>query len=150
MEYPRSPAKEGRAMPKTVLIIEDDEDTRTIYTEGLQDAGYRVIGARNGAEGVHLARTSRPQLILLDIRMPVMDGLDALRYLRSLRETERIPICGISAHSLSEEEQSRAGAMSFDCFLMKPIDPRDVVAEVLSQIGPPEQGPSAVEPPQAD
>jgi CheY-like chemotaxis protein len=136
-------------MRKSVLIIEDDEDTRTIYSEALADKGYAVFTARNGAEGVHMARTKRPSLILLDIRMPVMDGLDALIYLKSLRETQRIPICGISAYMLEEEEQARVGEMAFDCFLMKPIEPREIVAQVVSQIGPAD-GPESLDVPPAE
>ena len=62
------------SVPKTVLIVEDDEDTRTVYADALRERGYRVLTATQGAEGVHLARRHRPDLILLDIRMPVMDG----------------------------------------------------------------------------
>lgn len=124
-------------MPKTVLIIEDDEDMRGIYSAALSRRGYRVLSAGQGAEGVHLARTRQPDLILLDIRMPVMSGWGAIRYLRSYRETQRIPICVISAHEPEAEELQTLGEQAFDCFLTKPIDPTALVAEVEARIGPP-------------
>ena len=124
-------------MPKTVLIIEDDEDMRGIYSAALSRRGYQVLSASQGAEGVHLARTRRPDLILMDIRMPVMSGWGAIRYLRSYRETQKIPVCVISAHEPEEEELEKLGGPALDCFLTKPIDPTALVAEVEARIGPP-------------
>lgn len=124
-------------MSKQVLIIEDDEDARIMYQNALKARGYTVTTARQGAEGVHLARKLRPNLILLDIRMPVMNGWQALRYLRSYDETRSIPVCAISAYPREKEEMERLGTMDYDCYLMKPISPRDVVAEVERWIGPP-------------
>ena len=83
-------------MPKSILIVDDDEDNRRIYSAALSERGYRVLVAMHGAEGVHLARTHKPALILLDIRMPVMDGWGAIRWLKSYPETRRIPVCAIS------------------------------------------------------
>jgi two-component system, cell cycle response regulator DivK len=124
-------------MSKSVLVIEDDENLREIYRTALSARGYDVITTTHGAEGVHRARRGKPDLILLDIRMPVMDGWDALLYLRSLDETKGVPICAISAHLPTAEERERIGEMDFDCFLMKPIGPEQIVAEVERQIGPP-------------
>ena len=118
-------------MPETVPVIEDDDDMRGIYTAALSRRGYRVLSAAQGAEGVDLARTRQPDLILLDIRMPVMSGWGAIRYLRPYRETQRIPICVISAHEPEEEELQTLGERAFDCFLTKPIDPTVVVGPIL-------------------
>lgn len=123
-------------MPKTILIIEDDADTREIYTAALQQRGFRVVTATHGAEGVHLARRTRPDLILLDIRMPILDGWGAARYLKSDPETRNIPICAISAYGSEEEEAETSARVNFDCFLMKPIAPEVIVAEIESRIGP--------------
>lgn len=127
-------------MPKTVLIVEDDEDTRSIYGTAVSERGYRVLTATHGAEGVHLARRYRPDLILLDIRMPVMDGWQAMRYLKGDLQTRNIPICAISAYSVDDEERQAALRMEFDCVLAKPMDPREVVSEVERLIGPPDAG----------
>ena len=81
-------------MAKTVLIVEDDSDTRDIYQTALTERGYDVLVAIDGAEGVHIARKHHPDLILLDIRMPVMDGWQAVCYLRSFPQTQKIPSAG--------------------------------------------------------
>lgn len=124
-------------MPKTILIVEDDEDTRSIYATALTGRGYRVLVATQGAEGVHLARRHHPDLILLDIRMPILNGWGAARYLRADPETRNIPICAISAYEVDDEERELAERVEFDCFLTKPIDPREVVAEVEARVGSP-------------
>jgi CheY-like chemotaxis protein len=128
-------------MPKTVLIVEDDEDTRSIYASGLRARGYGVLTATQGAEGVHLARRNLPDLILLDIRMPVLNGWGAAHYLKTDPETRRIPIWGISAYDLDEEERTEVQRLGhFDHFLMKPTDPSVVIAEIEEVLGPPENG----------
>jgi CheY-like chemotaxis protein len=132
-KYENSPAK--RTMPKTVLIIEDDADIQAIFAKVLYSKGYSVLTATQGAEGVHLARKYRPEMILLDIRMPVMDGWGALRYLRSYTETREIPVCGISAMASSTALEGEDG-VSFDHILKKPIDPVEVVRVVEGRIGP--------------
>ena len=124
-------------MPRSVLIVDDDEDNRRIYSAALSERGYRVLVAKHGAEGVHIARAHRPALILLDIRMPVMDGWGAIRWLKSYPETRSIPVCAISAYAPDEEELRRVGENAFDSYLMKPLDPRDLVAEVEARIGRP-------------
>lgn len=126
-------------MPKSVLIIEDDPDTRAIYSSALADRGYLVLTATQGAEGVHLARRTRPELILLDIRMPVLDGWGAARYLRSDSETRHIPICAMSADGIHEEDPAMTGRAEFDCFVMKPLAPAAVVELVERHIGPPDE-----------
>jgi CheY-like chemotaxis protein len=123
------------SVPKTVLIVEDDEDTRAVYADALRERGYRVLTATQGAEGVHLARRHRPDLILLDIRMPVMDGWEAARYIKSDLGISGVPICAISAYGLEPGEMEESARQYFDCFLMKPIDPKTVADEVDRRIG---------------
>lgn len=127
-------------MARTILIIEDDADTREIYRAALERRGYRVITATQGAEGVHLARRTSPDLILLDIRMPILNGWGAARYLKSDPETRNIPICAISAYDSEEEGADAAARVDFDCFLMKPISPEAIVAEIEARVGPPSPG----------
>jgi CheY-like chemotaxis protein len=123
-------------MPKTVLIVEDDDHLRGIYAAAVTHRGYEVITATQGAEGVHIARTHRPEMILLDLRMPVMDGHLAMRYLRSFHETAGIPVCAISGF-LPDYEPSDDDRLAFDAVLRKPVEPGDVVLEVEHWIGPP-------------
>lgn len=122
-------------MPKTVLIIEDDADIQAIFAKVLYSKGYSVLTATQGAEGVHLARKYRPEMILLDIRMPVMDGWGALKYLKSYSETREIPVCGISAMAPGPAAGGEEG-VNFDHILKKPIDPVEVVRVVEGRIGP--------------
>lgn len=123
-------------MPKTVLVVEDDADTRNIYGTALSECGYRVLMAVHGAEGVALARRFRPDLILMDIRMPVMDGWHAMQYLRSYRYTSAIPVCAMSAYAPEADEADAVERLGFECFLMKPLAPKRIVEEVEVRIGP--------------
>lgn len=111
-------------------------DARTIFRDALVKRGYRVLTATQGAEGVHVARRQRPDLILLDIRMPVMDGLDAIRYLKSDERTARIPVWGISAF-LADVNQEDPHLGRFDRLLAKPVQPAELVSAIEGQFGPP-------------
>lgn len=122
---------------KLVLIVDDDDDTRTIYGGILARHGYEVLTATQGAEGVHMARGHSPDLVLMDVHMPVMDGCHAAWYLKSDPLTSQIPICGLSAYYSEVEARQQAHAESFDCLLPKPPEPAKVVRTVESMIGPP-------------
>ena len=119
-------------MPKTILIVEDDFDTTLVYAEALMHRGYDVLAARNGAEGVQLAIRHQPRLILMDIRMPIMDGFQAVNYLKSDAVTRSIPVWGISAHF--DEEPSIPGG--FSRILHKPFLPSELITMVEELLGP--------------
>jgi two-component system, cell cycle response regulator DivK len=121
---------------KTILIVEDQFDNRIIYATMLEHAGYAVLEAQNGAEGIVRAREHRPDLILMDLSMPVMDGWEATRRLKEDEELGEIPVFAISAHVLMEGEDERALRVGFERYLTKPMDPRDVLQEVIDRIGP--------------
>ena len=125
-------SRSHRSAVKTVLLVEDDEDTRTIYSLALQERGYRVLTANHGAEGVYLARRYSPDLVLLDIRMPIMDGWHAVEYLKHDVETRSIPVWGISAHF---DDQPAEGS-GFSRLIPKPLPPNDMVALVEGFLGP--------------
>ena len=76
---------------KTVLLVEDNEDNRTVYRTILEHFGYRVIEARNGEDGIRMAREDHPDLILMDISIPLVDGWEATRILKADSETSSIP-----------------------------------------------------------
>ncbi|CAN5701354.1 response regulator [soil metagenome] len=122
-------------MARLILIVEDDADTRTIYTRALEAQGYEVLVATQGAEGVHLARRHQPDLILMELRMPVMDGVEAIRYLKADPQTSAIPVCAISAHNLGNDAPSPEDSLIWDCILTKPIDPAVLVQEIRKRIG---------------
>lgn len=112
-----------------VLIVEDVWDNREIYRTILEYAGHTVIEAHNGAEGVDAARERRPDVILMDVTMPVMDGLEATRRLKGDPATRGIPVIVLTAHALASDRKDaeQAGA---DGYLSKPCAPAAVLAAV--------------------
>lgn len=112
-----------------ILLVEDHEDNRNIYRTILEHFGFKVTLAADGQEGVRLAREGGPDLILLDIDIPVLDGLEVARKLKGSSATARIPIVALTAYS-QPEDRERAQAAGFDGYLAKPVSPRRVLAEV--------------------
>jgi two-component system, cell cycle response regulator DivK len=121
---------------KTVLLVEDNEDNLVVYRTILEHVGFTVIEARDGEEGVNRARAQRPDIILMDISIPKMDGWEATERLKADGATASIPIIALTAHALEED---RLKAIQFGCdgYLAKPVEPRRVVQEVEKFIGPP-------------
>lgn len=115
----------------TVLIAEDTEDIRQMVKLMLELKGYRVLEARHGEEALDLAPEHKPDLIFMDLRMPVLDGFEATRRLRQLPETRGIPIVGLSAHCADGWHQEAIAAGCDDC-ITKPIEER-ALAEILSR-----------------
>lgn len=103
-----------------MLIIEDDRFNRRLYRELLEGEGLTVELACSADEGLDAARRAPPDLIVMDIEMPGMDGLTATRALKADRATARVPVVIISAHALREHE-ARALEVGGDCFLRKPL-----------------------------
>lgn len=105
----------------TVLLVEDTEDNRFMMRRLLEMSGYRVIEARNGQEAVKVAEAEKPSLILMDLSLPVIDGLAATRLIRKLPDCESIPIIAVSAHDTSDFKEE---ALSVGCngYVTKPID----------------------------
>ena len=105
----------------TVLLVEDTEDNRYMMRRLLEMTGYRVVEAMNGEEAVKLAESETPQLILMDLSLPVIDGLAATRLIRKLPKLESIPIIAVSAHDTSDF-QSEAIKAGCNSYVTKPID----------------------------
>jgi len=119
---------------KTVLLAEDNEDNRIVYSTILQHFGYRVMEALNGEEGIAKARTEQPDLILMDISIPVIDGWEATQVLKRDPKTRRIPIIALTAHALASDRE-KAMEVGCDSYLAKPCEPKTVVSEVERFIG---------------
>ena len=119
---------------KTVLLVEDNEDNRTVYRTILEHFGYHVVEARNGEDGIRMARETKPALILMDISIPVIDGWEATKILKADAETSDIPIIALTAHALATD-RAKAEEVGCDGYLAKPCEPRRVVAEVERFIG---------------
>ena len=104
-----------------VLLVEDTEDNRFMMRRLLEMTGYDVIEARNGQEAVAVAETQQPNLILMDLSLPVIDGLAATRLIRKLPACQTVPIIAVSAHDSADFQQE---AISAGCngYVTKPID----------------------------
>ena len=116
-------------MTKRILIIEDQEDNRTILRDLLSTAGYALIEAVDGHEGVKLARSERPDLILMDIQLPGLDGYEATRQIRATEELRSVPIIAVTSYALSGDEV-KARAAGCDGYVTKPFSPRELLAKV--------------------
>jgi len=121
---------------KTVLLVEDNEDNRIIYATALRYAGYDVIEAVTGTEGVYEARTRLPDLVLMDISVPELDGWEATAILKADPTTKHIPIIAVTAHALPGDRE-RSMAAGCDGYLAKPIPPATLLAEVDRRFGRP-------------
>jgi CheY-like chemotaxis protein len=113
----------------TVLLVEDNEDNQFVYRTILEHFNYRVIVAGDGEEGVRQAREVLPDVILMDVSIPVIDGLEATRILKADPSTAAIPIVALTAHALAEDRR-RASEAGCDSYLSKPAEPKKVLAEV--------------------
>jgi CheY-like chemotaxis protein len=105
---------------KRILIVEDVEFNRDLLVQLLEDT-YEVITAADGREGIERAARERPDLILMDLSLPVIDGWEASRRLKSLDDLRRIPIIALSAHAMAGDEE-KARESGCDDYLTKPLD----------------------------
>jgi two-component system cell cycle response regulator DivK len=129
---------------KTVLLVEDNEDNRIVYSTILRHFGFQVMEALNGEEGIARARAERPDLILMDISIPLIDGWEATQVLKHDPLTQRIPIIALTAHALASDRE-KAMQVGCDGYLAKPCEPRAVVAEVQRFLGRADPTPVGVE-----
>ncbi len=122
-------------MTRTILLADDHEDNRAALLAVLEHDGYRTLEARNGREAVDLVRAHRPDLVVMDLAMPVMDGLQAMRLLKEDPETAGIPIVAFTAMALTYS-RAEMEAEGFDGFLTKPCMPPTFLQEVQRLVGP--------------
>jgi two-component system cell cycle response regulator DivK len=116
-------------MSKRILVIEDQEDNRTILRDLLSAAGYELIEAADGEEGVALAAREKPDLILMDIQLPVIDGYEATRRIKGNADLKSTPIIAVTSYALSGDE-AKARAAGCDGYVTKPFSPRELLAKV--------------------
>lgn len=117
-----------------ILVVDDYQDAREMYAEYLQFSGFRVVEARNGNEALDQAFALKPDLILMDLSLPGMDGWEVTRRLKADATTKHIPIVALTGHALAgaSEGARRAGC---DSFVTKPCLPDDLVVEVRRLLG---------------
>lgn len=119
--------------PRTILIIEDNPLNLELASDLLEAAGYIVLRANAAEEGLQLARESRPDLVLMDVSLPGMDGLEATAALKKDPATARIPVVALTAHAMKGDEEK---AMSAGCagYLTKPIDTRAFISTIAAYL----------------
>jgi len=116
-------------MNKTILVIEDHEDNRRIMRDLLTSAGYEVIEAITGEEGVTAAETHRPDLILMDVQLPGLDGYQATRRIKANPDVGQIPVIIVTSYALSGDDVKAFEAGS-DAYVSKPFSPRELLAKI--------------------
>jgi two-component system cell cycle response regulator DivK len=126
----------------TVLIVEDNEDNRIIYRTFFEHHGYVVLEACDGEAGVRTAREQRPDIVLMDISMPVLNGLEATKILKADPATAAIPVVALTAHAMAEDRDLAAEA-GCDSYVAKPAEPRQVLAEVQRMLATIQPAPGA-------
>ena len=129
----QEPRQGSVSNPPIVLIVEDDDSNREMYSAYLESAGYWVLGARNGAEGLVEARKYRPNVVVTDVSMPGMSGWDLARALREDKQTTQIGIIAVSGRTL-DEITDRTSARSVDIVLTKPCLPDELLGQIQKLI----------------
>ncbi len=116
-------------MSKLILVIEDQEDNRRIMRDLLTSAGYNVIEEVTGEEGVTAAETHCPDLILMDIQLPDLDGYEATRQIKANPALRSIPIIAVTSYALSGDN-AKAFEAGCDAYVSKPFSPRELLAKI--------------------
>lgn len=116
-------------MSKRILVVEDEEDNRRIVRDLLTSVGYEIIEAVTGLEGVTAAETHRPDLILMDIQLPGLDGYEATRRIKANPTLCHIPIIVVTSYALSGDDV-KAFAAGCDAYIAKPFSPRVLLAKI--------------------
>jgi CheY-like chemotaxis protein len=121
-------------MAKKILIVDDNSDNLDLFSTVLKCSGYETLEAKDGLEGIRIAQTEKPHLILMDIQMPVMDGFKALQLLRSESTTKDIPSIALTSYCL---EEGRDGflKLGFVDFIQKPIKLKEFIKTIEGHLG---------------
>ena len=120
-------------MSQCILVVEDQEDNRQILRDLLGSAGYDLTEAEDGEEAIAAVARRRPDLILMDIQLPVMDGYEATRRIRTKPNLKSVPIIAVTSYALSGDE-AKALAAGCDGYVTKPYSPRDLLAKVRTYL----------------
>jgi len=120
-------------MAKVILIVEDDPKSLILTRDLLQVSGFTTIEATDGKQGIELAKARNPDLILMDIQMPEMDGLEATRILKADATTRNIPVLALTAYAMKGDEE-RILQAGCDGYISKPIDIQGLVKEVAEYL----------------
>ena len=116
-------------MTRTILVVEDQEDNRQILRDLLGSAGFRMVEAHDGEQALLVARSQRPDLILMDIQLPILDGYEATRAIKRDPELKHIPVIAVTSYALSGDE-ARAHEAGCDAYVAKPYSTRHLLAKI--------------------
>ena len=119
--------------PRTILVVDDFDDTRLLLRTWLQRKGFRVVEAENGNRAVAAAEQERPDLIIMDVEMPEMDGLSATRKLRELEHFATVPLVAVSAYG-ADQYRDHALAAGCDEYVSTPFEPDELERLILALI----------------
>jgi len=119
-----------------VLVVDDFQDNREMYAEYLAFSGFRVIQAANGKEALDQAFANRPDIIIMDLSLPVMDGWEATRRLKADQRTNAIPVVALTGHAMQGHSKGAIEA-GCDSFVAKPCLPDQLVAEIRKMLSTP-------------
>lgn len=119
---------------KVILSVEDNEANRRIIRDLFTKKGYRVVEAVNGEEAVTVAKQEKPDLILMDVQLPRMDGYEATRQIKADPELESIPVLAVTSYALGGDREKALAAGCAD-YVAKPFRPRELVAKVEKLLG---------------
>ncbi len=114
---------------KRILVVEDNEDNMYLITVLLQKSGFAIFEAWDGAEGVELALKEKPDLILMDIQLPVLDGYEATKRIKANKETKDIPVIALTSFAMAGDKEKALDA-GCDSYIEKPINPETFIAEM--------------------
>ena len=120
-------------MSRRILVVEDQEDNRRIVRDLLTHAGYELIEALSGEDGVVMAERERPDLILMDIQLPGIDGYEATRRIKTNDALRHIPIIVVTSYALSGDD-TKAFAAGCDAYVSKPFSPRELLAKIREYV----------------
>jgi len=118
---------------KKILVVDDNEDNREILVFRLQQLGFEVLIASNGKEAIETASQAKPDVILMDLRMPVMDGWEATRALRQTEWGKDLPVVAVTAHAM-EEDRRRALNVGCNEFISKPVMDYSIIHEIIQRL----------------
>ena len=118
---------------KKILVVEDNEDNRDIFVYRLQQLGFETLIASNGKEAIEIAFQAKPDLIFMDLRMPVMDGWEATRALRQTEWGKDLPVVAVTAHAMEEDKRKALDAGCND-FILKPIADYTKIRDTIQRL----------------
>lgn len=124
---------------KTILVVDDSADSRKMFADTLGAKGYRVVQAEDGAHGIRAATEAPPDLVLMNVSMPVINGVDAVEILKGHPGTEHVPVLVVTGHSIASV-RDMAWEAGCDDYLAKPVSPAELLEAVERCIGVAEPG----------